>query len=259
MEKQGYIELIITGKKGILDVKSENYDIREIISDIQQVENLLFPGDKINRPLISYKLENGSVKHTFITSLQYIIGFTAILNQVVDIKSIDFLDYNTAKAIETFQETAIKKDLSYFIRTSQPNSNQMIIDKTTLFYRTEIVWADSEFYFYGKITNAGGKDKANVHLVVNELGTVIIQTPSRILEEMENNILYRYYGIRAIGKQNSETGEIDKSSLKFLDLIDYNTKYDEDYLKRLRKKAMGWLQNIKSEEWLNEIRGRFNA
>ena len=76
---------------------------------------------------------------------------------------------------------------------------------------------------------------------------------------MENNILYRNYGIRATGKQNSETGEIDKSSLKFLDLIDYNTKYDEEYLKRLRKKAMGWLKNIKSEEWLNEIRGRFNA
>jgi len=78
------------------------------------------------------------------------------------------------------------------------------------------------------------------------------------LEKAEENILYKTFGIRATGKQNSETGELDKSSLTFLELLDYNTKYDEKYLKDLRDKARSWLINIDPDEWLKDIRG-YNA
>ncbi len=256
MEKLGYIELHISGKKGAFDINPDNYDIRDIIIDIQHVENLLFPGEKSNRPIISYRIDDGSVKHIFKTGVQYIIGLNAILYQVILSNNIDFLEPNTAKAMEYFQDAAIKKDISINIKTSQPDTPNLIIDKTTNFRRTLSTWVDSEFYFYGKITNAGGKDKANIHLVTSELGTIIIQTPQSILEELENNILYKSYGIRAIGRQNLETGEIE-SGLKFLEMIDYTTIINDEYLKKLRKKAMNWLQNIKPDEWLSEVRGGY--
>ncbi|KAF0243150.1 MAG: hypothetical protein Q8K64_12910 [Sediminibacterium sp.] len=260
MEKIGYIEIRITGSKGNLELSPENYDIREIISMLENAENLLFPGDKKDRPNISYTIEEGSVKHILKTSIQFIIGFNAIIGQVNQVQNIDFLDLNTAKAFENIQDIAAKKDYTFSIKTSLDNTNEVKLNKSTRYYRTEAIWADAEFYFYGKVTNAGGKDKANIHVFTEELGTIRIQTPISFLEQYDENLLYKTFGIRATGKQHSETGEIDTSTLKFIDLIDYQPKYDEEYLKQLRDKAKNsWLGNINSENWLREIRGGYDA
>jgi hypothetical protein len=53
---------------------------------------------EIFRPNISYKMDEGSVKHIFKTSIQCIIGFNAIIGQIIQVKNIDFLDIETAKA-----------------------------------------------------------------------------------------------------------------------------------------------------------------
>ncbi len=227
---------------------------------LENAENLLYSGDKRDRPTISYKLEEGSVKHIFKTSIQFIIGFNAIIGQVNHVQNIDFLDIDTAKAFENIQDIAIKRDYAFSIKTSIENTNEVRVDNTTHFYRTEAVWADAEFYFYGKVTNAGGKGKANIHIVTEELGTVIIQTPISFLEHYDENMLYKTFGIRAIGKQHSETGEVDTSTLKFIELVDYQPKYDEQYLKALRDKARkSWLGNINPDNWLKEIRGAYEA
>ncbi|MEO6229073.1 MAG: hypothetical protein ABJB11_07220 [Ferruginibacter sp.] len=260
MEKIGYIQILITGSKGNFQLSPENYDIREIISILENAENLLYPGDKKDRPTITYKIEDGSVRHIFKTSIQYIIGFNAVIGQVDQVKNIDFLDLSTAKAIENIQDMAAKKDYVFTINTSVDNSNEVKIDRTTHFYRTEAVWAEAEFYFYGRVTDAGGKDRANIHIYTDELGKIRIETPIAFLEKYESNLLYKTFGIRAMGKQHSETGEIDKSSLKFLELVDYQPKYDELYLSGLREKAKSsWLGTIDADKWLRQIRGGYDA
>lgn len=227
---------------------------------LENAEALLYPGNKKDRPLISYKIEDGSVKHIFKTSMQHIIGFNAVIGQVGQTNNIDFLDVNTAKAIENIQHIATKKNYAISLKTSLDNTNEIRIDKVTTLYRTEAVWADAEFYFYGKITHAGGKDKANIHIATDDLGTLTVETPKKFLEEYEENMLYKAFGIRASGKQHSETGEIDKSTLKFVELIDYHPKYDEAYLNKLRQKAkLSWLSKTNPEIWLREIRGSYEA
>jgi hypothetical protein len=259
VEKIGYIEIRIRGSKGNLELTPDNYDIKEIIAMLENAENLLFPNEKKDRPNISYKIEEGSVKHIFKTSMQYIIGFNAILGQINQSQSIDFLDSPTARAIENFQETATKKDYSFSIKTSTENTNEIRVDRTTKFFRSEAIWADAEFYFYGKVTNAGGKDKANIHILTDELGTVRIETPISFLEDYDDNLLYKTFGVRAQGKQHSETGEIDKSNLRFIELVEYESKYDEQYLKSLRAKAKkSWLATIDSEKWLRSLRGGYD-
>lgn len=250
----------MTGSKGNLDLTPDNYDVRELIAMLENAEDLLYPGDKKDRPTISYRIEEGSVKHIFKTSIQYIIGFNAIIGQVVKLKSIDFLDVRTARAFENMQDIAIKKNYTFSIKTSLDQTNEVKVDWTTRFYRTEAIWADAEIYFYGKITNAGGKDKANIHISTEEFGTIRIQTPISFLEEYNENLLYKTFGIRATGRQHSETGEIDTSTLKFVELVDYHPKYDEHYLKSLREKAKNnWLGTINPDNWLREIRGGYDA
>lgn len=260
MEKIGSIEISITGSKGNLDLTPDNYDIREVIAMLENAEDLLYSGDKKDRPTISYRIEEGSVKHIFKTSMQFVIGFNAVIGQVSQMQNIDFLDAKTAKAFENLQNVATKKNYAFSIKTSLEQTNEVKLDTTTRFYRTEAIWADAEFYFYGKVTNAGGKDKANIHLSTEELGTVTIETPKAFLEDYEENLLYKTFGIRTKGKQHSETGEIDKSTLKFVELVDYQPKYDEQYLKSLREKAKkNWLGTISPDNWLNEIRGGYEA
>ncbi len=260
MENIGFIEISITGLKGNLELSPDIYDIREIISIIENAESLLFPGNKKERPTISYKIEEGSVRHMFKTSIQYIIGFNAIIGQLNQAQNIDFLDLGTAKAFENIQDIATNRNYIFSIRTSLDNSNEVRVDSRTKYYRTEAIWADAEFYFYGKITNAGGKDRANIHVFTEELGTVRIQTPISFLEEYNENLLYKTFGIRVSGKQHSETGEIDTSTLKFIELVDYQPKYDEEYLSALRNKAKkSWLGSIDPDNWLKEMRGGYNA
>lgn len=260
MEKIGSIVISITGSKGNLQLSPDNYDIREVIIMLENAEDLLYSGEKKDRPTISYRIEEGSVKHIFKTSMQFIIGFNAIIGQVNQAQNIDFLDVRTAKAFENIQNIATKKNYAFSIKTSLEQTNEVKIDKTTCLYRTEAIWADAEFYFYGKITNAGGKDKANIHLATEEFGTVTIETPKVFLEVYEENLLYKTFGIRATGKQHSETGEIDRSTLKFVELVDYQPKYDEQYLKGLRDKAKkNWLGTINPDNWLRDIRGGYEA
>lgn len=181
MDKIGYIEIKVSGSKGNLDLTPD--DIREIIVILQNVENLLSPSEKKDRPTISYKIEEGSVKHIFKTSIQYIIGFSAIIAQIQQQQNIDFLDLPTAKAIENIQKIVRKKDYVFTIFTSIDKSNELRVDANTHFYRTEADWVDAEFYFYGKIINAGGKNKTNIHIHTQEYGVIKISTPVAFLNK----------------------------------------------------------------------------
>lgn len=258
MNPLGFISIRVSGKTGNIELTPDQVDIREIITLLQHAEDLLFPENKRNRPVISYTIQEGSVHHIFKTSLQYIIAFNALLGEVLREGSIDFLDPATASVFEQLQNEAIKKNYNFIISTSLENTNTLNITLQSRFFRSNLIWADAEFYFYGTITNAGGKDKANIHLLTDEFGTVLIQTPKEFLAKHDQNILYKKFGVRALGRQNVATGEIDLNSLKFIELIAYDSIYDAHYLNQLRQKAtQTWLNNINPDEWLRELRSAY--
>ena len=257
MNSIGHIEIRIDGKKGNLPITPDNYDIRELITVLQQAENLLFPNASKDRPVISYSVESGSVRHFFKTSLQAVIGFNAWLSQIETTKSIDFLESPTAKAFEIFQDKARKQNYLFEISTSIADSAKVTIDKTTSFVRAfPEVWAETELYFYGIVVDAGGKKEANLHLDTKEFGVLIIHADKRILTQLEANVLYKSCGVRARGKQNVKTGEMDKASLELLEMIDYNPVFREDYLKSLIQKAKkSWVGVTDADDWLQNQRG----
>ncbi|MBA3706209.1 MAG: hypothetical protein H0W84_10010 [Bacteroidetes bacterium] len=260
MEKLGYIQIRIEGKKGNKDLSPDNYDIREIITLLENAENLLFPNDKKDRPNISYAIEAGSIKHIVKTTMQSIIGFNAILGQISAEQNIDFLDLNTAKAVEKFQEISKSHNYNFSLTTSVSKTNSLNITPKTKFYRSEYLWVDAEFYFYGKITDMGGVGRSNIHIATKEFGNLTIQTNKDFLEHYEKNPLYKRFGIRAVGKQNVETGEIDKNTLVFKEIVEYTPKFDEDYLNGLITKASKSWKDIKDADvWLRDLRGGYSA
>ena len=256
MDRIGYIEIKVVGRKGNLELTPVNYDIKDIVAVLDCAENLLFPNNKKERPTISYDIKEGSVKHILSTSLQAIIGFNALILQISTHNySIDFLESSTARAFEFFQEAARKQDVSFEISTSVRNSGRLIVNKDTKFIRSEEIWVDAEFYFYGTVTDFGGKEKANIHLDTKEYGLLKVNSEKAILRDYESNPLYKPYGIRATGKQNVHTGELDKSTLGLIEIIDFDRNYKEEYIAGLIKMASPSWEGVSDvDDWLKQMR-----
>jgi hypothetical protein len=259
MDKVGKIEIRVIGKSGNYELTPENYDIKHISSLMQNVEDLLYPNNKKERPLITYDIQEGSVKHIFKTSMQTVIAFSAILMQVQAHNTIDFLDIRTARAIENIQNLSLQKNYSFKLKTSLKEDSELVISPSTKLFRTDNFWVDAEFYFYGVLTNAGGKSKVNIHIDTSDYGSITIDTGKDFLREQEANLLYKKFGVRAKGKQNIETGEIDTKSLELIELIDYNPSFDNDYLNHLISKAKKNWKGVNADVWLNNLRGGYDA
>ena len=257
VERIGHLEIRVIGKQGELDLSPDNYDIRDVLSILENADKLLFPALKKERPLISYKIETGSVRHILQTSLQAIIGFNALIQEINNKESIDFVESPTAIAIETIQDNAIKRNYAFEISTSIENSHTLKINPSTHFKRTENCWLDAEFYYYGQIVNAGGKTNSNIHLAT-DTGTIMVDTPKDFLEALDKNLLYKSYGLRVSGKQNRDTAEVDKSSFRFLELIDYHPNYNESYINKLISQAKSNWKDIDPDEWISELRGDYD-
>ena len=115
------------------------------------------------------------------------------------------------------------------------------------------MWVDTEVYLYGKIMDAGGVTKTNVHLQT-DVGNVTIEATEQEIVSIKENPLYKMYGIRAKGKQNVITGEIDRKSLRFLSIIDYSPSYDESYLNSKIDEATSTWNGVDVNMFLHEIR-----
>lgn len=259
MEKIGDIQIRVVGKSGNIALNPDNYDIKHIASLLQNVEDLLYPNNKKGRPIITYDIKQGSVLHVFKTSLQAVIGFNAILSQIRLQNNIDFLELKTARALEEIQKISWKKNYEFQIKTSLAKNFSFNITSSTGFIRTKTTWVDAELYFYGMLKDVGGKNKANVHLDTDDYGYLSIETEEGFLKKRKENLLYKNYGVRAMGKQNVDTGEIDPKSLKLMELIDYDPKFDNEYLETLIVKAKKNWKGINAEDWLTDMRGAYEA
>ena len=254
MDQRGTIEIRVSGKKGNVDLSPDHYDIREIAHIFEVVEAILFTSGKKNRPEITYAIESGSVLHQFKTSFQTVVAVTAILANVSETGNIDKLDLPTARAFEKLQRDAVSKNYEFTIRTSEWHDRELRITPETNYRRTEEVWVDAEIYLYGTLTDAGGKDKSNVHLDTKEYGQVTIEVDKEYLKNLRENLLYKEFGIRTIGKQNSVTGDIDLSSLKLVSLQGYRPVYDEAYLNGLISKAKKSWIGVDVDHFLADLR-----
>lgn len=254
MDQRGTIEIRVSGNKGNLGLSPDHYDIKEIAQLFDTVESILFSGNKKQRPEITYSIESGSVRHIFKTSFQSIVAVSAILANVLETGSIDKLELPTARAIEKLQSDAISKNYEFTISTSEWRGGELKITPQTHYRRSEEMWVDAEIYLYGTLTDAGGKDKSNIHLDTKEYGQVTIDADKEYLRNIEENLLYKEYGVRARGKQSLATGDIDLSSLKLISLQGYRPVYDEAYLDGLIAKASKSWAGVDVDGFLSELR-----
>lgn len=257
MDQRGTIEIRVSGFKGNLELSPDHYDIKEIAQLFDAIESILFSGNKKQRPEITYSIESGSVRHIFKTSFQAVVAVSAVLASIRDTGSIDRLELPTARAIEKLQSDAISKDYEFSIKTSEWHDGELRITPQTHYRRSEETWVDAEVYLYGTLTDAGGKDKSNIHLDTREYGQVTIDSDKEYLKNLQENLLYKEFGVRVRGKQSLATGEIDLSSLRLISLQGYRPVYDESYLAGLIAKASKSWAGVDVDSFLSDLRGGY--
>lgn len=256
MDNSGRVEIRVTGKVGNELLSPENFDIREIKGLFDVVETLLYPSQKVARAPISFSMENGSVRNIFKTSLQSAATFMTIVSLVQKVGSLDVLDLNTARALYEVQKSAVRTGFVYEFGKPEDETPTLTISNKTSYHINENLWADAEFYFYGTLINAGGKDKSNIHLQTKDNGVIILATEREFLQDQKDNLLYKQFMVRASGKQNITSGLIDTSSLHLIDLTPYDPAYNEQYILRLIKRASNkWADIVDADDWISELRG----
>jgi hypothetical protein len=135
------------------------------------------------------------------------------------------------------------------------NQQSLRIDSAMHCERQEQVWVEAEFYLYGELTNAGGKSKPNIHLDTKEHGTLRISVDKDTLKQGQKNLFYRKVVVRAVGRQNLKTFEMDPSSLRLVELLDHDSDYSQSYLDALLQRAApAWAEVVDPDGWLQELR-----
>lgn len=256
MDESDKIEIRVIGRIGNEPLSPDNFDIREIKGLFDVVEALLYPNQKNSRAPITYSLESGSVRNIFRTTRQSAAAFIAIVSLVQQSGTLEGLELPTAIALQEVQKSAIKNNFTYEFGTPYNAEPSLTISKDTAYHIDENLWADAEFYFYGVLVSAGGKDKTNIHLLTKDNGLLTIATEKEFLQELKENVLYKHFMARAIGRQNILSGELDTSSLRLVELSSYEPSYNEKYLDILIKKASPkWEDVADADKWVSEIRG----
>jgi hypothetical protein len=254
VEEKGQIEVRFKGTVNGKKLTPLDVDISEIQEVISDIENFLYPtrNEKNDRPLISYKIEDGSAKHLFILPVTGVIFFNSLIGEVASRKAVDFLDFKRAEILEKFQRKAREKDLEITFSTSASEPKTLVIDRNTNYYNVSPDWIGTEFTLYGEVYQEGGINP-NFHIITKEYGKLTIAATKEQILEGEKRV-YKIYGIKASGKMSVGSGK--PFDLKLDYFIDYNPVFDQSELDLLIEKATPNLSKIGNvDEWLENIRG----
>lgn len=253
MEEKGHVIIrfdgVINGKR----ITPLDVDISEIKKIITDIETFLYPtkNEKKDRPHISYTIEEGSAKHIFILPITSMLLFNGIIGEVINRKSIDFLDFKRAEIISKFQKLAKEKNIEITLSTSSTDSKELKINENTNYFNVASKWVYTEFILYGEVYQEGGIIP-NLHISTKEFGKLTVSATKEQIMNGEKK-LYKVHGLKASGKKNLETKQ--PYDLTLLDFIDYNPVFDKSQLELLIAKATPNLSKIKNvDNWLEQIR-----
>ncbi len=251
MEEQGHIELRVTNRDNSLNPK--DIDINEVKDFISDLESFLYPNrkEKINRPHISYDIEEGSARHFFYLPISAVILFNGLTIEIKNRNNIDFLDFKRQSIIDKFQKKAIKEGYIIEFNNSISEETTLIIDYTTDFEMVAPTFHESEFYLYGEIYQEGGKTP-NLHISTKKYGNLTISATKEQIMDGEKKT-YKPYGIKVRGKKSFEDNSL--TDLELVEFIQYRPVFNKSLLEKVIEKAsinMSKITNV--DTWLEDIK-----
>ena len=252
MEEQGYIELRVNNTDNTLTPK--DIDINEVKDFISDIESFLYPNrkEKLNRPQISYDIEEGSAKHKFFMPITAVILFNGLTSEIKNRNNLDFLDFKRQAIIDKFQKTANKNGYTIEFNNSMAKESTLVISDSTNFEMITPVFYISEFYLYGEIYQEGGKTP-NVHISTKKYGNLTISATKEQIVNGEKKT-YKAYGVKVRGKKSFED-ENKLTELELIEFIKYKPVFNRSLLNKVIEKASVNLSKISNvDTWIDDLK-----
>lgn len=251
MDNESDIRVHIEGLYGNVALTPDNFDTTQLKDLLDVVNRLLSEGRKPKETPVTYHPELGSMVAVFRSNTEIVAKFATVIG-LLSTSSIDGLTANTAMAIEDLQKFSVRNGYNINVSTSY-SKERLDVTPNTNYYRSTNMYADTELYLYGRIINGGGKRKGTIKLETDN-GTFTIEADRKMLEEWEENLLYKEYGVRVTARQHVITGDIEPDTIKLIEILDYKRHVDDAYLQEKMRRATPHWEGVDVDEYLKEIR-----
>lgn len=250
------IEIKLTGKRGTEPLSPENVGVGFLIEALGHIRTLL-EATADEDPIVTLHEGSLALRHRGLSdSVESLAHQLRIVGQTF---SLDGTDKKLTKALTGLQKLALRHGDTVVI--SKENEPLVSFSQQHKLESVTHTYVDSEIYIRGKVTNAGGIGKPNIHVQTDDvnLGTLLVDTTEEQLSSDEKNRLYKPITMRVSIKEDVQTGEYDLKSARLLEVIettDIATKEVSSYVGKLIERAKGsWTDVRDKEAWLKRIRG----
>lgn len=169
--------------------------------------------------------------------------------------ALDEIDPKRATIVEGWQSAARQfPQRDYSIGKSARKSIVRVNAQTNYRKISEDVWVTVEKFFHGKIVDMGGKNKANVHLELENGALLTITSGQDLIAREERNRIYQPALLHIAAEENLRTGALRE--LKLLSFEQYEPEYDESAFKHMVERGTrAWADVADAAEWVDELRG----
>lgn len=168
--------------------------------------------------------------------------------------SLNLIDAKRASVVERWQLAAKQNPQRSYLVADRAAQVGFSVNSTTDYRRVEEVWVHIEKYLHGKVVDLGGKTKANVHLEMEDGGTLMVAASQELLAKEEQNRLYRTALLHVTAEENLLTGAL--RNLRLLAFEAHQPSYDDDAFQRMVERGtQAWADVPNSADWVETLRG----
>ena len=229
-----------------IDILSLNQFLGEVV-DLLQGE--LDRGD-LGRPAIT--IETGSLKIIPFVSTVVAGSLAADLTRFQGDLDLDGLSPKRAKVLQKWRSRSNATQF-YSVAFGEGNSEALTINSETIFkHRQKDQWTKTEKYLRGRVVDLGGKNVANIHMVVPGVPGVVVVDASE--DELRGaDYLYKEVTLGVRGLEHIRTGEL--KDLRLLEVHPTPEEIDEEKLQELWNTGKEAWSDVKdSSAWVEELR-----
>lgn len=228
-------------------VSTSNLRYKMVRRQLEYLKDLL---GEDNDPLIEF--DNGSLRIAITMLLAFytsIVGDIKLLNRGVTkgLRNPNAVNWynrivsDSEKGFEYHIEGSGGEEIAIF---KKDKSGKLKADKPRLLSLTS--------YLNGKVTSLGGKNNPNMHLLVRDNKTIMIQIDADTLSDLKENIVYKIKNIKVSYDYNPSDGS--KENYRFLGFVEKGD--DGEAMKRFVEHGTRDFAGVVDHvAWVREMRG----
>ena len=221
---------------------------------LEEVETFVkgdLPGVTLNESRV--KIEEGSLKVKMFVGAAVAFSIQNDLEKLKETGDLDVIHPRRAQIVEKWQSRAEKLSKRSYSIGGQKFEVQ-ITGLSQFEHGNEKSWVNVEKYFRGKIYNAGGKLEPNVHVELEEGGTLCVDATEKQLSGLKDNLLFKRMTLRVRAQQHLRTQAL--RNLQLIEFVPQADIVDEEALAVMwQKGGEAWKDVGSATEWVEKLRG----